>query len=104
MTSDKIKDGGPAFPSTQPTETWVTGQHGQAVPVVERHGGMTLRDWFAGQALAAAFPAIMGMAPSDLPGLAAKLGLDGSATPYDLVAVASLKAADAMLKAREAQP
>jgi len=38
-------DGGPAFPQTH--ESW--GGNGEASPVPE---GMTLRDWFAGQALA----------------------------------------------------
>lgn len=36
----KINDGGPAFPTTKPLEHW--GDPNQ---------GMTLRDWFAGQAL-----------------------------------------------------
>lgn len=57
-------------------------------------------NWFAGQALTAAFPAIMAMAPHDLPELAEKLGLKAPVTPYDLVAAAALKTADAMLKAR----
>lgn len=40
--SAPIKDGGPAFP--------VTGMTG--LGAVVKAGGMTLRDWFAGQALA----------------------------------------------------
>lgn len=39
--TDKIEDGGPAFP---------TGPNTQ--PGFYQHHGMTLRDWFAGQALA----------------------------------------------------
>jgi hypothetical protein len=39
--SDKIEDGGPAFPM---------GYHRDGNSA--DHGGMTLRDWFAGQALA----------------------------------------------------
>lgn len=93
MTTDKIKDGGPAFP----TDGFQKTHEGFA-----QRQGMSLREWFAGQALIAAFPAIMAMPPRDLPELAAKLGLSGSVTPYDLVAAASLKTAEAMLKAREA--
>jgi hypothetical protein len=39
--TDKIDDGGPAFPPMAPLESW--GDPKQ---------GMSLRDWFAGQALA----------------------------------------------------
>ena len=49
----KTKDGGPAFPSTFTTRTFV-GKGG--VQYLEKQtvssGGMSLRDWFAGQALA----------------------------------------------------
>ena len=34
-----LRNGGPAFPITGPDETW------------EETGGMSLRDWFAGQAI-----------------------------------------------------
>lgn len=86
MSREAIKDGGPAFPSTQPTETWATGQHGQAVPVMERHGGMSLRDWFAGQSLEGY--------------CAVEAGWD---QPPEEVARCCYRIADAMLKAREAQ-
>ena len=36
----KIDNGGPAFPAMKPLEHWG-----------DPNGGMTLRDWFAGQAL-----------------------------------------------------
>lgn len=51
MTDSKIEDGGPAFP--RPDER-------NAYDVVMRPGdpGMTLRDWFAGQAMAAMIPDI----------------------------------------------
>jgi hypothetical protein len=52
--SNTPKDGGPAFPVTN--KTWT--QHGtqSGVELIEiktpvTEGGMTLRDWFAGQAL-----------------------------------------------------
>jgi hypothetical protein len=44
--SAKIDDGGPAFPMTGSTANW-DAEKGQYVPQY----GMTLRDWFAGQAL-----------------------------------------------------
>lgn len=95
MTTEKFSDGGPAFPSAQPTETWVTGQHGQAVPVVERHGGMSLRDWYAGQFFAAAV--------SDREQWLCHMGDKGATPAYDYVAGEAYQMADAMLKAREAQ-
>ena len=39
--TDKIEDGGPAFPTDPNTQ-----------PGFYQHHGMSLRDWFAGQALA----------------------------------------------------
>ena len=71
-----INDGGPAFPSPQCGD-W------------SPEYGMMLRDWFAGQALA---------------GLIAQSG--GAATGSDKAVGASwaYRMADAMLKAREAQP
>jgi hypothetical protein len=74
--SDQINDGGPAYP-----------QHGwtKDPEVLERmrnQGGMTLRDWFAGQALA---------------GL---LASNENNMPFDVVAPLAYRHADAMLKAR----
>lgn len=43
-----IVDGGPAFPSPGLRGEYVNGMHYS----MESTGGMTLRDWFAGQALA----------------------------------------------------
>lgn len=55
MTStDKIEDGGCAFPN-QPL-----GQDG--MPWAEAEFGMTLRDWFAGQALAGSLTSAVGHA------------------------------------------
>lgn len=69
-------DGGPAFPHFNP-DTEVT------------HAGMSLRDWFAGQALA-------GLLAS---GIAAQLR-----QTFDEVAEAAYNNADAMLAARNNQP
>jgi|688.fasta_scaffold232506_2 hypothetical protein len=71
-----INDGGQAFPAGNPT-------HGG-------HEGMTLRDWFAGQALA-------GM----ISGLDAKSEGSQAIKP---IAEAAYDFADAMLKAREVKP
>jgi len=81
-----MKDGGPAFP-----------QHGWSsnpavIEQMKTQGGMTLRDWFAGQIIAAML-SVPGSTVSldDSPGL---IGAQQARTAYAL--------ADAMLKAREA--
>ena len=75
--SAPINDGGPAFPSDN------FGQPSQI--------GMSLRDYFAGQALA---------------GLCVPSLKDGPITDweFDEIAPVAWKAADAMLAAREAKP
>jgi hypothetical protein len=50
----EIKDGGPAFPERRATGTMVMDAHGRIQPIFETICGMSLRDWFAGQALAGA--------------------------------------------------
>ena len=77
--ADKLNNGGPAFPRHQFTPL---GQ-GQGQWSVE--GGMTLRDWFAGQVLAGA----------------AKLWLQNGSTDQKIAQYA-YETADAMLAAREA--
>lgn len=48
----KIEDGGPAFPQLDVTACERDG-HGDLIdPFTSAAGGMSLRDWFAGQALA----------------------------------------------------
>lgn len=51
--TDQAKDGGPAYPQYQAGSVWVTGTSGNPSPIMETTGGMSLRDWFAGQALPA---------------------------------------------------
>ena len=71
LEGDAIADaGGPAFPSTLVNE-----REG----VCERFTGMTLRDWFAGQALA---------------------GMGGLQLPYEEAARVSYEYADALLQER----
>lgn len=74
--SDKIDDGGPAFP---------TESEHQSAPNRWHHAGMSLRDWFAGMALQGIASAVPG------PGCAS----------WDYYSGASYKIADAMLAARK---
>lgn len=69
-----INDGGPAFPH----QDWDPAIHAQ-----RREHGMSLRDWFAGQALA---------------GMCADPSRDGTVAVY---AAGAYEHADAMLAARE---
>lgn len=48
MASEKPNDGGPAFPRQLPD---IKVPIDEAVEVINRYAGMSLRDWFAGQAL-----------------------------------------------------
>jgi hypothetical protein len=75
--SAEIDDGGPAFPFGQISE--ITGQpiNGYFAP------GMTLRDWFAGQALAA------------------MLSYNGGSAFWDRDAKNAYSAADAMISERK---
>jgi len=81
MSEPKIKDGGPAFPS-EPTYGGV--QEGSAFP------GMSLRDYFAGQALAGLLA--MPREPLKVPTLDAGL---------EVFALSAYRMADAMLAERE---
>lgn len=75
------RDGGPAFPH----DKYMKGGDGGWGTFA--HGGMSLRDWFAGQALSALVD------PED----------DGATHP-DVFAEHAYSIADAMLAAREQQP
>lgn len=79
MSADSIEDGGTAFPG-ETVERF--GMHATKRVV---HGGMTLRDWFAGQALA---------------GIIAHADKFGALAPT-IAAEAAYEAADAMLAARK---
>jgi hypothetical protein len=74
-TPEQINDGGPAFPR-QPSE-YTSGSQ-----------GMTLRDWFAGQAMTAIIGSLY-CAPE---------------TTFKEVSGKAYAQADAMLKAREVKP
>jgi hypothetical protein len=85
-----INDGGPAFPEKRATKMFVSGPDGQPEPIFETIGGMTLRDWFAGQSLSG----LLQISTGDT--------LNGKRYA-DHVAASAYEMADAMLKAREAQ-
>lgn len=80
--SATINDGGPAFP--QPMATAEDGAMYCSVEKAAELGGMTLRDWFAGQALA---------------GMLA--GPEGDITPTEAIGQYAYQTADAMLEARK---
>lgn len=82
--SNQINDGGPAFPHPE-LDFEVTMDDGRkAYRCYQASSGMTLRDYFAAAALQ---------------GLIA----DGGGASWEVDANAAYKAADAMLKAREAK-
>ena len=79
-----FKDGGPAFPFTERNAD-SSYYHG--------HGGMSMRDWFAGQALAACYAQVLASAVECCP----ENWRDGAAQE-------AYQMADAMLAAREVKP
>lgn len=83
--SAPINDGGPAFPC---------GYHPDGNSADQ--GGMSLRDWFAGQAL-------VGVMASHRPGddWPAKAAARQGVEPQDVIAAGAYDIADAMLKARK---
>lgn len=94
MSTEKIKDGGPAFPESRASKYVVSGPNGHPQPMFETVGGMSLRDWFAGEA-----------APAILIELYERCRREnaGVENAYTIAASASYELADAMLKAREVQ-
>lgn len=74
----KIKDGGSAFPHPEYNDDGT---------VYRQHEGMTLRDYFAGQALA---------------GVVERMNPQGDFPTEDISARMAYRYADAMLRAREA--
>lgn len=89
---DAKKDGGPAFPRVQ-TDILSKGHHD-----TYSVGGMSLRDWFAGQALAGLTQGASGSIFS-MDGLMA-LAEEQKCSPNAVVADAAYAFADAMLAAR----
>jgi len=93
MTMSKIDDGGPAFPEHHYFDP-SRGQYGMHMTASDVGcGGMTLRDWFAGQALA---------------GICGQYHAQGNTKATDAIAHAitlsehAYHIADAMIAAREA--
>jgi hypothetical protein len=88
LVMQKTEDGGPAFP-LQTAEYFpsLNKTHaGRAQP------GMTLRDWFAGQAL----PAVLALSHEALIAVAKKNGVSET----DAAALGAYELADAMIRAR----
>lgn len=52
MSTELIEDGGPAFPSAQIDFRTIKADGAEVGPMVLESRGASLRDWFAGQALA----------------------------------------------------
>ena len=77
--SEKQNDGGPAFPRQSHTERW-----NEEKQEFEQDAGISLRDWFAGQALAG-------------------IMTDPGAPRVHITAKIAYECADAMLNAREQQ-
>ena len=71
--TDKLDDGGPAFPIEQLVDEKYMDEYGygRRRPVLKSTGGMTLRDHFAGKAMQAILTALHeGIRPVDLPAMA----------------------------------
>ena len=80
--SEKMEDGGPAFPRPDWNGSWVGP---------DTFSGLSLRDWFAGQALAG----VIDVCRSDTVGI--------GETREELFAWKAYRIADAMLAARAAK-
>lgn len=95
-----MKKGMPAFP-TAPVEVW-DGDRDRQIGSIPGHDGMTLRDYFAAQAMAALI--------EKTPLLVQTIGVDGSVSGVsdefmrahrEGIAAGAFDYADAMLEARE---
>jgi len=88
VSTERINDGGPAFPCDE--KMWLVDQSGREPPVSvpTQCSGMTLRDYFAAKAMHAIV--------STLPRVH-----DRQASELYSIALGSYDYADAMLKARE---
>ena len=95
--STPINDGGPAFPV--PSVSWK--EKGEDCVAIGTRG-MTLRDWFAGQALAGVVPGIEHEVDKINPD--SKYYDQRSDQLHQCAAIRAYCYADAMLAAREAKP
>ena len=87
MTNQPINDGGPAFPCEE--QIRCNGE----VCDIRKFTGMTIRDYFAAKAL-----------QGNLAGQSIDVGYYDGEDTWNKAAKDAYKAADAMLKAREAKP
>ena len=92
-----VNDGGPAFP-----QQLSDGQRERGCSADFGYGGMSLRDWFAGQALSTAAQDTGGTVASAAKELGIPIGeYDGKKHWPKLVAKSAYAYADAMLAERE---
>jgi hypothetical protein len=89
----QIDDGGPAFPHIATTRLATTPGGEIEVRHTDSGSGMSLRDWFAGQALA-------GMLSDEMLAETTRQGKAHGIQPESLIAVLAYKTADAMLAER----
>lgn len=102
MTSEQIHNGGPAFP--QQSVKW-TDENGMDM-VELGSGGMSLRDWFAGQALIGLLAESSAISKGCAQAVAEILARGENTPPThgQITTKAAYFYADAMLAARKEQP
>jgi len=94
--ADKIEDGGHAFPVC-----FEGGQNSGESPYF--HEGMSLRDYFAGQAMAGFLSAFSTASEQSILTIAKENGLDGYVTNARVAASVAYGYADAMIAARKGE-
>lgn len=106
---DAMNDGGSIYPDSVNKYAYDAIVDGDKVTIrlaEARHeqgpGGLTLRDYFAGQALPMALTAILGARGATLESACEASGLGKDATPAQLAASVAYSYADAMIIARAA--
>lgn len=94
MSTERINDGGPAFPviETEPRDVGVPGGDCTTIADTYSSGGMTLRDYFAAKAM-----------QSFMHGAVLPPGFD-AAERLSFAGMRAYEMADAMLRAREVKP
>ncbi|MEH7904062.1 hypothetical protein V7794_22970 [Rhizobium laguerreae] len=92
----KIDHGGSAFPILPPVDG--TGREAVGYPYIDP--GMTLRDWFAGQALPVCMQQLAAVSQNDFVELGRGYGITGQISLPDLASRLAYRQADAMIAKR----